>query len=460
MNLTTYLDIYALLEANPSSREENRAFGITHVMIKNKPVQQLLAWTEAHKSTLKKPLLSEMFSSYLYMTTLLLALIAFFLGLLSGIGLLSYSGKEPVNVIYFMAMVIAFPLFTMMLTLFAMLRANRSQSVLVHLSPAFWLEKILGLLPGRMKEHISELKINPLIANWVVIKRSQVLALCFSFGLLLALLGVVVTKDIAFAWSTTLQIDPETFYGFLHALAFPWRELYPSAVPSMELIGQSHYFRLGDKLSEKMIESAPVLGEWWRFLAFSTVFYAILLRFLVYTLASAGLSHAVKQSLLTLKETKQLLREINEPMITTHGKEPENAFVSSDSSYRQIVHGLDSSYDVVQGWAITSNELLLLSDSMGIISPEHFGVGGTNRLEEDSEIAAKSKGEVLFFVKAWEPPTMDFVDYLEELTLKADKVIVTPVGTIENSYSATAKELDVWERKLSVLKNEKVWLKR
>ena len=460
MKLKTYLDLYALLEASPSSREENRAFGITHVMVKNKPIQQLLAWIEAYKDKLKKPLLSEIFSSYLYTTTLALALIAFFLGLLSGIGLLSYSGKEPVNVIYFMALVIAFPLFTMMLSLFAMVRADRSQSALVHISPAFWMERILGLLPGRMQEGIRKLKINPLLANWLVIKRSQLLALFFSLGLLLALMGIVVTKDIAFALSTTLHITPETFYGFLHALAFPWRELYPSAVPSVELIEQSHYFRLGDQLSETMIANASVLGEWWRFLACSTIFYAILLRFLMYILASVGLSHAVSRSLLTLNGTKQLLKEMNESMISTHGREAEAASPLRDLSYGQIVDTLDSSYDVVQGWAMASDELLLLCDSMQIIAPEHFGVGGAHSLEEDSEVAAKSKGEVLLFVKAWEPPTMDFVDHLEALTVKADKVIVTPVGIAENSYRATAKEVDVWEGKLSLLKNEKVWLKR
>lgn len=460
MDLKRYLDLYALLEAAPSSREENRAFGITHVMIKNQPTQQILTWIEAHKSKLKKPLLSETFSSYLYIMTLSLACIAFAVGLLSGIALLSYSGKEPVNVIYFMAMVIVFPVFTMMLSLIAMVRASRSQSVLVHLSPAFWMEKILGLLPGRMQENIRELKINPLLANWLIIKRSQLLSLCFSFGLLLALLGVVITKDIAFAWSTTLEIDPETFYGILHTLALPWRELYPSALPSMELIEQSHYFRLGETLSAQMLANAPVLGEWWRFLACATLFYAILLRFLIYMIASLGLSRAVKRSLLSLKGTKQLLREMNEPIITTHGKEEENAFVPDDSSYGQTIDSLDSSYDVVQGWAITEKALLLLCDSMEVIAPEHFEVGGTNNLEEDSEIVAKSKGEVLLFVKAWEPPTMDFVDYVEELTLKVDKVIVAPVGTAENSYSATVKELNVWDRKLSVMHNEKVWLKR
>ena len=129
----------------------------------------------------------------MYRITFALVLIAFALGLLTGIGLLSYSGREPVNVIYFIAVVIFFPLLTMLLTFFTMIRASSSQNVLVHLSPAFWMEKLLGLMPTKVEEEIKTFQINPLLANWMIIKRSQIIVLFFSFGLLLALLGVVVT---------------------------------------------------------------------------------------------------------------------------------------------------------------------------------------------------------------------------------------------------------------------------
>lgn len=460
MNIKSYIDLYELLRVNPSTREENRAFWLTQVLLQNKPVEQLLAWIDVHKKTLRKPLLSEIFSSYLYRVTFTFVLIAFVLGLLSGVGLLSYNGHEPVNVIYFMAVVVFFPLFTMILTFFSMFRASSSDSVLVHLSPAFWMEKILGLLPGKIEEKITALKINPLLANWVIIRRSQIIVLFFSFGLLVSLLGMVVTKDIAFAWSTTLHISSETFYGFLHTIAFPWREFVPSAVPSIELIEQSQYFRLGDRLSEEMIRDASKLGEWWKFLACSTIFYAIFLRLVMLMFSSFGLSYAVKQSLFTLNGTTELLREINEPIISTHANKRESAFIPNDKNYSQIIHSLDASYDVIQGWAIPYDELLVLGDSKQIISPVHFEVGGSNTFEEDSEVIFKSHGEVLLFVKAWEPPTMDVVDYLSELTEKVDKVVVVPVGTIENHYETTNKEIDVWENKLFLLRDEKVWLKR
>lgn len=460
MNIKSYVNLYELLKINPSTREENRAFGLTQVMLQHKPVAQLLAWTDAHKQRLKKPLLSETFSSYLYRVTFSLVLIAFVLGLLSGVGLLSYNGHEPVNVIYFIVVAIFIPVFTMLFTLLAMLRASSKESVLVHLSPAFWMEKILAFFPGNVQEHMKTLQINPLLANWVIIRRSQLIVLFFSFGLLLSLLAVVVTKDLAFAWSTTLHITPETFHDFLHTVAFPWREIAPSAVPSLELIEQSQYFRLGDKLDDEMISHASKLGEWWKFLAFSTLFYAIFLRFAMLILASFGFSAAVKQSLLTLKGTPKLLREINEPIISTHAKRGEKAFISDDGNYANIINRLDASYDVIQGWAIPHDELLVLGDSMKIISPKCFEAGGANSFEDDSEVIFNSHGEVLLFVKAWEPPTMDFIDYLSELTDNVDKVIVVPIGTVENHYETTHKETDVWENKLSLLGDVKVWLSR
>ena len=458
MNLKSYLNLYELLKVDSSNRESRRAFGLSHPILQDKPVEQLLAWIDKYKQKLKKPLMSETFSSYLYGITLILAIIALILGILSGVALLSYNGHEPVNVVYFMAMVIFVPLFTMTLALFSMLRANSTQSVLIHISPAYWMEKILKLLPHKMQESIKTLTINPLLANWIVIKRSQLIALIFSIGLLIALLAVVSTKDIAFAWSTTLQITPKSFYTFLNTLAFPWREWMPDAVPSLELIEQSQYFRLGDKLSEEMISHASRLGEWWKFLAMATLFYAIFLRFLMYLLASVGLRRAVKKSFMRLDGASALLRDMNEPIISTNATQNEDKFTSSSDDNVQIVNSLDTSYDVVQGWAMNMNQLSVMNDSMGVISPNMFEVGGTNSLHEDNEIISKSEGEVLLYVKAWEPPTMDFIDYLNELVEKVDKVVVYPVGTQENSYKASSKYIDVWRRKLNAIASKKVWL--
>lgn len=459
MNLKFYLNLYEVLQKDNSTKEERRAFGLSQLLLQHRPYEQLKLWVVTHMPTLKKPSLYEIFSDYLYTVALSLGLLGFMLGLLSGIALLQYSGQAPVNVVYFIAIVIALPFLTMILSSLSMLKANKSQSVLVHLSPAFWMEKIVKLLPKKWQLDLDEIQINPLLANWIVIKRSQTISLFFSLGLLLALMLMVVTQDIAFAWSTTLDIKPDVFHSFLQTLSIPWQWYVPSAVPSQELIVQSQYFRLGERLSDEMIGHALILGEWWKFLAMATLFYAVFLRFLFYLLSVLGLKIAIKKSILRLEGVSTLLHDMNKPIISTYALENNEVQLSDKDTSVQTLETLDSSYDVVQGWAMHQEKLLLFNDSMKVMSPLVFDVGGTNTLEEDMEIIHKSHGEVLLYVKAWEPPTMDFTDYIEVLLLDVDKVVVCPVGTQEEQYKANQKSVEVWLKKLSSFKNEKVWLK-
>jgi hypothetical protein len=460
MDLKSYLNLYELLAIDKSTIEEHRAFGLAKATLKHKPVKQLVAWTKEHVHRLTLPLMSEKIATYLYGVTFILLVISLLLGIISGVTLLSYNGHEPVNVVYFMAMVIFFPLFTMTMALFSMFRANSAQSVLVQLSPAYWMERIIKFLPIGLQEKLEDFQINPLLSNWIVIRRSQLIALCFSIGLLLALMAVVSTKDIAFAWSTTLHISAEGFHGFLFNLSLPWSVWLPDAVPSLELIKQSQYFRLGDRLSEEMITHASKLGEWWKFLAMSTLFYAVFLRILMYLLASLGLKKALKKSFLSLAGVTRLLGEMNEPIISTSAIMEEAEFVTFADVKVPTVHKLDSRYDSVQGWAIPKENLIVINDTMQIETTRLHEVGGGNTFTEDTAIVQKSSGEVLLYVKAWEAPTMDFMDYIEELLPRVDKLILYPVGTQEDDYKPKAKFVDIWARKISPLKEVKIWLKR
>ena len=459
MKLQSYIDLQALLKDDISTQAKRRTFGLTHATIKNDPVAQLLAWTAEYRNKLSQPFYGDRFESILYHITLMLVMVAFVLGLFSGIGLLSYSGKEPVNLVYFLVMVVFLPLLTMTLTLVSMLWIRRAKNILVHISPAFWMEKLLLFFSKKVDIDLSRFKVDPLLANWIVIKRSQMLALSFSLGLFVALLGIVATKDIAFAWSTTLNISSEHFHQFLNSLAFPWRNWLPWAVPSLDLVEQSHYFRLGGELNEKMVSQAALLGTWWKFLAMATLFYAIILRFFLYLLSAWGLKKAFKNALLTLEGARELLRDMNEPLITTYANKEEMCKRRGDGKYDRKVEQLDASYDVVQGWAISQKALVTICDTLSLISPNCYETGGNNTLDEDREIIHRSHGEVVLFVKAWEPPTMDFIDYLELLADRVEKVVVVPIGTAKDVYVASDKQVNIWVRKLAELDHGRVWIK-
>jgi len=459
-NLKTYIDLYELIQKNHSRREENRSFGLAHQKLLSSPMELLGSWVEEHRHRLSHPPLSQTIDSALSAATLILLILAFFVGIFSGVGLLRYSGSEPVNLLYFLGAVFVLPLVTMTMTLLAMLRANRAESMLVHISPAYWMERILLLLPVRNRERFNSMQINPLIANWLVIRRSQELALSFSLGLFLALLGIVASRDIAFSWSTTLQITPEAFHHFLSMIALPWKEMLPQAVPSAELIGQSHYFRLGGKLNSEMIDHAALLGEWWKFLAMTTLFYALFLRFLLFLLASAGLKRAFGRAILSIKGVRDLLREMEEPLIESESPAIEQDFKRNDDPDKVAIAALDTVYTTVIGWALDKEAIILQNEREGIKPTNIYEAGGLHSLEEDQEVIDAALGDTLLYVKSWESITNDFKDFILPLSKKdSGTIVLFPLGLKEQNYQVAQKDFENWSNLVGELNTNNIRIK-
>ena len=67
-----------------------------------------------------------------------------------------------------------------------------------------------------------------------------------------------------------------------------------------------------------------------------------------------------------LDGAKKLLQEMNEPIISTHSQKESKRFVSHNEEYARTIEHLDSSYDGVQGWAMTKDELKVLADRMKV----------------------------------------------------------------------------------------------
>ena len=111
--------------------------------------------------------------------------------------------------------------------------------------------------------------------------------LAFAATALLTLLVQVLVRDLAFGWSTTLQTSAPAYHALVEQLAWPWRGWLPGAVPGLELVEQSRYFRLGGE--------APAdperLGAWWPFLAMLWLCYVLLPRLILLGLAGLHLNH-------------------------------------------------------------------------------------------------------------------------------------------------------------------------
>ncbi len=454
-----YIDIHQILETKEDMSADNRRFALKNKILINYPLELINIWRDSRMHLLPYPPDSANIIKILSTVTMFSFVISFLMGIFSGTALLHYNGNQPINLLYFFAMVSIFPIITMGFTISAMFLSNRSHSVMVHLSPAYWIEYLIAHLPSKHQDSISKLKLNPLIGNWLIIHRSQFIALIFSLGLFLTLLISVVSSDIAFSWSTTLHITPEELHSFFYSISLPWREIIPSAVPSLELIEKSHYFRLGGKLDKNIIENAFLLGEWWKFLAMTAFTYSIILRSFFLFIGLLGLQRALDNS--TLNISRDVLQDMREPFITSQSKTKDRPLVQTSNGSVDEVDKLKEEYPIAIGWALNRETINEYNKKEDILVDKIYEVGGRKLLEEDSEIIKKAHGDILFYIKSWEPPTMDFIDFIEDLSHEDVKNIeIYLIGIKEYLYKCTDEDFEIWERKLSLLKDKKVRIKR
>ena len=456
LSLKSYLDLHQLLNVYRGSHEENRLFALTQ---KNqKPLALLLAWLQKNLYRVTNQLESTKYLHYLTLFSSLFGFIALILGFSTGFALLSYSGSEPVNVIYLLLFMVGLPLLSMLLSLLSMLLGNIGAKIFAHLSPLYYLEKVVNLLPFAKNITFSSLPFSATLTKWIFLQRVQLFSFLFSLGLFLALILMIISKDIAFGWSTTLQVDAKSFQALLSTLSFPWRDFLPSAVPSLELVELSHYFRLGKHLDSNMIHNADKLGAWWQFLAMATLFYALGLRLIFWIVTHYGFKRQLKKEFFSIDGVTSLIKEFKTPFISTQSHKDEEHLKISEETLREVDEHLCEEYEAILGWNFSDEQLLLIKDSLGVNSKNREVVGGKNSFLEDKKIIEQLKGEVLVYVKAWEPPTMDFIDFLEDiLSISSIKrVNIVPLGTAENNYNSNREDMEIWLRKLESIDSNKL----
>ena len=455
LNLKSYLDLAQLLKHYTATHQENRTFALTH---KFQGLKLLLLWKDKNLYRLTDELDSSKYLHYLSLFSSLLGFALLLLGFFTGVALLAYSGKEPVNILYLLLVMVGLPLLSMLLSLFSLLTGNLGAKLVSHLSPLYYLEKMINFLPFAQKIDFSALPFSSTLSKWIFLQRLQLFSFLFALGLFGALLLTIVSKDIAFAWSSTLAINPVTFQHILATLATPWQHIFPSAVPSLELIEMSHYFRLGDKLDANMVANANKLGTWWQFLAMATLTYALLLRLLFWLMMTLGFRRQLNKELYSLLGVKKLLHEFNTPFVSTESPKEEQHLPIKEELITSLSKRDTLEYDALLAWNYAQNRLLLLQDSRTVKAKNWHVVGGKNSFLEDKNIVDGLGGSVLLYVKAWEPPTMDFMDFLEDvLANKAvSKVDISPLGTVDEAYEARVSDVAIWLKKLESIDSEKL----
>lgn len=376
------------------------------------------------------------------------------IGALAGAGVASavfnYDGTWPVNVVTVVAVLVLLQAALVIITLILMLpRApglRALQDLFGGLNPgavaAAIYRRMVGLDESRADLLVSRYSRGPAaarFARWQMLTWSQVAALAFNVAALGVAIALITFTDLAFGWSTTLRIEADDVRRITHALAAPWRAIWPEAVPSTTLIESSRFFRLVSAPAPQA--PADALTGWWPFLLAALITYGLAPRCILLIIALARLRAATAHLLLDHPQVRALLERMNTAEVAL-GAQAEDGVASSPhttATARPAPARPSSSRVIAIVWSGAIAKDAAPEWSLQRLQRETmlaFEAGGGRRLDDDQavirSVAAAAPTALLIFVRAWEAPLLELRDFLlklREAVGPACSIIIVPVGS-------------------------------
>ena len=418
-------------------KQRDRGIGRKLQRYRNKPATQIRVWLqEINPATARNNALR---GTRLYHALCLGLVIA---GLLTGWGLAStvlfYDGNQPINIVNAVVVLVLpqillllvwlvsalpmrLPLLSNIGTTLGFLNPGRLAG---HLAGLFGEQETRGLATLWDPDNVAILSAS---ARWLFSFWSQLFAFSFNIGALVAAFFLVSFSDLAFVWSTTLDISNATFHQLITTLSTPWSSFFPDAVPGSELIANSRYYRLEEgSLAGAAIPSPQLaidLGQWWPFLIAAITCYGLLPRLLTLGISWSRFRHHLRKALCNLPGAPELLARMNSPLVTTLAvQSEETGEITADNT----AAGPDATRYAVRcqivdwsGACTRPDEITIQLGTMGIEVLKFLRAGGRMTTEQDQELAAslcrrKPEG-VGIMVRAWEPPLLDFLDFVRDI---------------------------------------------
>jgi fructose-specific component phosphotransferase system IIB-like protein len=379
------------------------------------------------------------------------------LGVIAGMtlasALLHYDGSQPINVLVLLVFLILIPLLLFLLSL--MLPVLSSSSTLSGLNAGSMVFSVLKNKSPALQAFFSSSRSDhskDILLRWRLMLYSQQFGLALAVSALLVLLARVSFSDLAFGWSTTLDIEASTLTPWVQGLAGPWAAWFPDAVPSSSLIEQSRFFRLDSGVSKL---SAQALTAWWKFVAMCLVVYGIGFRLLALWFASFNYKQATIKLLMQHSEVTALLDRFDAPLGSGQAQVSSitaESAASNDASNYDIQNA-----DLVICWNGA------LPNGKQVQHKKIIRVGGEHALQKSDELLNNQNTEnvrnIHIFTKAWEPPLLEFHDFIKTLRKNFGNNTSISIQPIAAENSARNKtDLEIWRHSLEKLQDSKVYV--
>lgn len=271
-------------------------------------------------------------------------------------------------------------------------------------------------LPKALGSAAPELTLAPLLGRTVLLL-GQALSLLFAIGMVAAFVLYLAVTDLAFGWSSTLAPGGDWLHQITSLLSLPWSQLWPAAVPTLELVELSHHLRA----TPADPTQAARLGEWWRFLLMSLISYVLLPRLLSTAVHYLRLG-AMQRRLI---EGDALIGGLWQ-RLTTEWVDHDAEVVKQREAgaLNAPVERGEGHYERVVSWGIwpegTLDGVMDGGTRLAIEHPDDIDAALT-RLRE------QSGGSGLLLCKGWEPPTGELADLCARLAGIGGRWLLQPI---------------------------------
>ena len=337
------------------------------------------------------------------------------LGALMGIvtisGLLFYDGGQQINITLILG-VILLQLVLALITALQGLAGWQPWAPLLH------------SLQHRLVKRQQVSALTPLFSPMMACT-AQAAGLAFGIAGLATLLVSVVLQDLAFGWSTTLETSAEAWHGIVSWVAAPWSGWLVVASPSLELVADTRFFRLDGATVDT---GAARWGAWWPFIAMAWLTWAILPRLLLLVLATLDLRRKSRHALSHHPGYPALLWRMETPAVETGSDTPDSGQLPANAS-TDTVPVPDT--PLIVCWAGASSQKILPAPPATPLR-----AGGSQSLQADrstlADLASRRQPEdrqLLVLTRAWEPPTAELEDFLEEVARQFPDITVILLPT-------------------------------
>ena len=441
--------------------------------LRGRPTEQLGKWLDAMDPPPKgRP--GQKVEGWYRIVCGLLLIAGLVAGWIVAAGLFAYDGTQPVNIVRLLAVLIGGQLLLLVLLGVLML----PQGLLRWVPGLAAVQEALSMLsPGRIvpwvMQRLSQVHREAIerfagvtrshhgrfghVEKWAVVRAGQGFAVAFNIGALMACLYLITFSDLAFGWSTTLHIEAGTVGRITAAVAAPWAAWVPAAVPSAELIEQTHFYR-----GDGRIEDPRAGTRWWPFIVAALLTWGLLPRLLSLPLAAWRLRRACDRAILELPGAAEVLQRLNSPLVETHGHGvPQEAAGSNDTGQDQPALAWQPDAATAGGevfaidWAGLGLSRPDIEQLIGRAVGGQLGplvrAGGAQPVDADDRIieqagAMQEPGPVLVLVKAWEPPLLDLTDFLTRLRQALGPrrpILLAPLGKDGQGQAAGPGEEDL-----------------